>query len=92
MPSSKEATIMPHGSEGAATCIACGVGVSSPPFSSAAEQRQHFKTDWHRSADDLTAFISSLSRSAPSSFHSAGSTCVDGCTANRQQARSSSMA
>ena len=36
------------GSEGGATCIACGIGVTSPGFSSAEEQRDHFKTDWHR--------------------------------------------
>ena len=35
-------------SETGATCIACGIGISSTGFSSAAEQRQHFKTDWHR--------------------------------------------
>ncbi|WIA19081.1 hypothetical protein OEZ85_003734 [Tetradesmus obliquus] len=34
--------------EAGATCIACGIGISSQGFSSAAEQRQHFKTDWHR--------------------------------------------
>uniref|UniRef100_A0A383V3M5 VLRF1 domain-containing protein n=1 Tax=Tetradesmus obliquus TaxID=3088 RepID=A0A383V3M5_TETOB len=34
--------------EAGATCIACGIGISSQGFSSAAEQRQHFKMDWHR--------------------------------------------
>lgn len=34
---------------GAATCIACGVGVGAAPgFGSVAEQRAHFRTDWHR--------------------------------------------
>jgi len=31
-----------------ATCIACGIGINSQGFTSSAEQRQHFKTDWHR--------------------------------------------
>lgn len=35
-------------SESGATCIACGIGISSPGFGAAAEQRDHFKTDWHR--------------------------------------------
>ncbi len=35
--------------EGAgSTCLACGIGVGTPGFSVAEEQRQHFKTDWHR--------------------------------------------
>eukprot|EP00878_Enallax_costatus_P025848 GHUV01027685.1.p1 GENE.GHUV01027685.1~~GHUV01027685.1.p1 ORF type:complete len:168 (+),score=45.90 GHUV01027685.1:260-763(+) len=35
-------------SESGATCIACGIGVNSQGFTTSAEQRQHFKTDWHR--------------------------------------------
>jgi hypothetical protein len=31
-----------------ATCIACGIGINGQGFTSSAEQRQHFKTDWHR--------------------------------------------
>jgi hypothetical protein len=38
----------PAWSEAGATCIACGIGVAGPGFASAAEQRGHFKTDWHR--------------------------------------------
>ena len=38
----------PVWSEAGATCIACGIGVAGPGFASAAEQRAHFKTDWHR--------------------------------------------
>ncbi|KAI8473580.1 MAG: hypothetical protein J3K34DRAFT_499380 [Monoraphidium minutum] len=38
----------PAWNEAGATCIACGIGVSGPGFASAAEQRRHFKTDWHR--------------------------------------------
>lgn len=34
--------------EGGATCIACGIGIHLPGFDSAADQREHFKTDWHR--------------------------------------------
>lgn len=34
--------------ESGATCLACGIGISSQGFASAADQRQHFKTDWHR--------------------------------------------
>ncbi len=34
--------------ESGATCIACGIGISLPGFDTAAEQRAHFKTDWHR--------------------------------------------
>ena len=37
-------------SEAGATCITCGIGVNGPGFATAAEQRQHFKTDWHRCA------------------------------------------
>lgn len=36
--------------EAGATCIACGIGISGPGFASPAEQRRHFKTDWHRCA------------------------------------------
>lgn len=31
-----------------ATCQACGIGFGLPGFASPAEQRSHFKTDWHR--------------------------------------------
>ncbi|GFH20329.1 ANK_REP_REGION domain-containing protein, partial [Haematococcus lacustris] len=34
--------------ENGATCLACGIGVLSAGFASAAEQRIHFKCDWHR--------------------------------------------
>ncbi|KXZ56307.1 hypothetical protein GPECTOR_1g270 [Gonium pectorale] len=34
--------------ESGATCLTCGIGVNGPGFANAAEQRQHFKTDWHR--------------------------------------------
>lgn len=34
--------------ESGATCLTCGIGVGCPGFSSPQEQRQHFKTDWHR--------------------------------------------
>jgi hypothetical protein len=34
--------------EAGATCAACGIGVTLPMFTSLAEQREHFKTDWHR--------------------------------------------
>ncbi|KAJ9508751.1 hypothetical protein QJQ45_028061 [Haematococcus lacustris] len=34
--------------ENGATCLACGIGVHSAGFASAAEQRTHFKCDWHR--------------------------------------------
>eukprot|EP00775_Hariotina_reticulata_P006276 gene6276-6515_t len=38
-----------HGwNESGATCITCGIGINSQGFNSPAEQRQHFKTDWHR--------------------------------------------
>jgi len=37
-----------HWNEAGATCIACGIGIGGPGFASASEQRQHFKTDWHR--------------------------------------------
>lgn len=37
--------------EAGATCIACGIGINSQGFSSSAEQRQHFRTDWHRWVD-----------------------------------------
>lgn len=30
------------------TCLTCGIGAEAPPFTSAEEQRAHFKTDWHR--------------------------------------------
>ncbi|KAK9810484.1 hypothetical protein WJX72_011395 [[Myrmecia] bisecta] len=30
------------------TCVTCGVGVTSPAFGTTAEQRAHFRTDWHR--------------------------------------------
>ncbi|KAF5841474.1 hypothetical protein DUNSADRAFT_12639 [Dunaliella salina] len=30
------------------TCQACGIGLAEPGFASTAEQREHFKTDWHR--------------------------------------------
>ena len=30
------------------TCLACRIGVDSPAFATADEQRAHFKTDWHR--------------------------------------------
>jgi hypothetical protein len=43
--------------EAGATCIACGIGISSQGFSSAAEQRQHFKTDWHRCAVLLLSLL-----------------------------------
>jgi hypothetical protein len=43
--------------EAGATCIACGIGISSQGFSSAAEQRQHFKTDWHRCAELLLPLL-----------------------------------
>lgn len=35
-------------SENGATCLTCGIGISTPGFSTPAEQRAHFKTDWHR--------------------------------------------
>ncbi|GIL44599.1 hypothetical protein Vafri_2123 [Volvox africanus] len=34
--------------ESGATCLTCGIGVNCPGFSSSQEQRDHFKTDWHR--------------------------------------------
>lgn len=34
--------------DGHATCLTCGVGVLDKPFASMQEQRDHFKTDWHR--------------------------------------------
>ncbi|KAG2450545.1 hypothetical protein HYH02_005046 [Chlamydomonas schloesseri] len=34
--------------ESGATCLTCGIGVGCPGFASPQEQRQHFKTDWHR--------------------------------------------
>eukprot|EP00879_Flechtneria_rotunda_P003141 GHRR01003363.1.p1 GENE.GHRR01003363.1~~GHRR01003363.1.p1 ORF type:complete len:736 (+),score=308.17 GHRR01003363.1:278-2485(+) len=34
--------------ESGATCIACDIGINSQGFSCLAEQREHFKTDWHR--------------------------------------------
>lgn len=33
---------------GGSTCIACGIGVTLPAFASVEEQREHFRTDWHR--------------------------------------------
>jgi hypothetical protein len=48
-PDAPSATAAPaQWSETGATCIACGIGITSTGFASAAEQRQHFKTDWHR--------------------------------------------
>jgi hypothetical protein len=38
----------PACSESGATCLSCGIGISLPGFDTAAEQRAHFKTDWHR--------------------------------------------
>lgn len=38
----------PSNSDSGATCIACGIGVTAPAFANLQEQRQHFKTDWHR--------------------------------------------
>lgn len=36
-------------SNNTSTCLTCGVGKGSAPgFASLAEQREHFKTDWHR--------------------------------------------
>jgi hypothetical protein len=42
--------VLPPTFEGAGmTCLACGIGVTGQEgFSSAEEQRMHFKTDWHR--------------------------------------------
>ncbi|GFR47196.1 hypothetical protein Agub_g8788 [Astrephomene gubernaculifera] len=34
--------------ESGATCLTCGIGIGCPGFESPQEQRQHFKTDWHR--------------------------------------------
>ncbi|EFJ43803.1 hypothetical protein VOLCADRAFT_106637 [Volvox carteri f. nagariensis] len=34
--------------ESGAVCLTCGIGVGCPGFSSPTEQREHFKTDWHR--------------------------------------------
>jgi hypothetical protein len=35
--------------DGATTCLTCGIGGGAAPgFASPAEQRAHFKTDWHR--------------------------------------------
>ncbi|GLC32961.1 hypothetical protein PLESTM_000008700 [Pleodorina starrii] len=34
--------------ESGATCLTCGIGVGCAGFSSPQEQREHFKTDWHR--------------------------------------------
>ncbi|GAX75474.1 hypothetical protein CEUSTIGMA_g2917.t1 [Chlamydomonas eustigma] len=34
--------------ESGATCIACGIGIALPGFNTSTEQREHFKTDWHR--------------------------------------------
>mmetsp|Transcript_40627 Transcript_40627/g.115020 ORF Transcript_40627/g.115020 Transcript_40627/m.115020 type:complete len:658 (-) Transcript_40627:264-2237(-) len=35
-------------SQAGATCLACGVGTDSPGFELPEEQREHFKSDWHR--------------------------------------------
>ena len=34
--------------ESGATCLTCGIGVSSSGFETPEDQRIHFKTDWHR--------------------------------------------
>jgi hypothetical protein len=38
----------PGNSDSGATCITCGIGVTAPAFANLQEQRQHFKSDWHR--------------------------------------------
>jgi hypothetical protein len=34
--------------ESGATCLTCNIGVHGPGFSSLPEQREHFRSDWHR--------------------------------------------
>lgn len=34
--------------EAGPTCVACGIGTTSAAFDSPADQRLHFKSDWHR--------------------------------------------
>lgn len=35
-------------SQSGATCLTCGIGVNSVGFATLEEQREHFKSDWHR--------------------------------------------
>eukprot|EP00798_Chlamydomonas_sp_ICE-L_P017699 gene17699-24057_t len=47
-PSGVDPSLAEKGGLAGPTCGVCGIGVHSPGFADAQQQREHFKSDWHR--------------------------------------------